>query len=116
MTNIAKKQDRWPTPEEEAAYEKTARMVAAAGGISRNHALLLDTIAMQCKPRVVMSLAELSDRMSLSQKVTLRAVSDLEALQLLRVWRAVDGRQRRPRPVAYEIRLDRLAEIRRRDV
>lgn len=88
-------------------------LVGEAGGISTRQAWLLNCIARSDRERAVISLDDLSQRSKMSPALCERVVNDLEDLGLLTVWRALKPRQRRARPVAYRIRLDRLADIRR---
>lgn len=90
------------------------RMVWAAGALRPLHRLLLLSLAIECKPRVAVSLETVCRWLGSSPTLAERIVNDLEDLGLLTVWRAVEGTQRRPRPVAYRLNKKRLGEIRRR--
>lgn len=89
-------------------------LVSRAGGLTWRQNLLIRCIGSCDRERVAVSLDTLAGWSGMSARLCERIVNDLEDLGLVTVWRAIKPRQRRARPVAYRIRLDRLADICRR--
>lgn len=112
--------DRWESIEdidpEERHNRMVSRMILDAGGLSPRHKLFLLVLNSSRQERFIAPVETLAAWSKMSPQLTERIVNDLDDLKVLEVWRAADGRQRRPHPTAYRIKLDRLAEIRRRDV